>query len=56
MLGRFISDEKAATAIEYALIAAIISLAALAGAGSLSGVLSASYEDTAREVGEALQR
>lgn len=56
MSGRFIRDEKAATAIEYALIAAIISLVALAGAGNVSSVLKASFENTALEVEQASQR
>lgn len=56
MPGKFIKDEKAATVIEYALIAAIISLAALAGAGGVSTALKSSYENTADHVGDAMQR
>lgn len=56
MLERFIRDEKAATAIEYALIAAVISLVALAGAGGIGDVLKGSYDNTATEVEEALKR
>lgn len=54
MLERFIRDEKAATAIEYALIAAIISMAAIAGAGGISSVLEQSFDDTATRLEEAI--
>jgi pilus assembly protein Flp/PilA len=53
MLNRFIRDETAATAIEYALIAAIISLAILAGAGTLSDQLRDTYGGMATKIEEA---
>lgn len=56
MFGRFIRDQKAATVIEYALIAAIISLAVLGGAGGIGDALKASYGDTATKVDEVRQR
>lgn len=56
MQGKFIRNEKGATAIEYALIAAIISLAAIGGAGSVSSLLKQSYEKTALEIEEGLKR
>jgi len=56
MLDRFIRDESAATAIEYALIAAIISMAAIAGAGSVSTVMEQSFDNTAARLQEAIQQ
>ena len=53
MLTRFIRDETAATAIEYALIAGIISLAIIAGGGRLSEQLRSTYEGTAAKIQEA---
>lgn len=53
MLTRFIRDETAATAIEYALIATIISLALIGGAGTLSEHMRTTYEETAAKVQEA---
>lgn len=53
MLGRFIRNENAATAIEYGLIAAIISLAVLASAGGISDTLNDSYQNTATKLQEA---
>jgi len=40
IIARFIKDESGATAIEYGLIAALIALAIVAGAGSLGNKLS----------------
>ncbi|TWH27258.1 MULTISPECIES: Flp family type IVb pilin [unclassified Aminobacter] len=40
IIARFINDESGATAIEYGLIAALIALAIVAGAGSLGNKLS----------------
>jgi pilus assembly protein Flp/PilA len=53
MLIRFIRDETAATAIEYGLIAAIISLAVLVGASTVSEHLRGSYQNAADRIGEA---
>lgn len=40
VLSRFIKDESGATAIEYGLIAALIGIALIAGAGTLGNNLS----------------
>lgn len=40
---RFKKDEKGATAIEYGLIAALISVAIIAGASTLGGKLSSTF-------------
>ena len=53
MLKRFVRDERAATAIEYGLIAAIISMAILAGAGTIGSELKSVYQGTADKIGEA---
>ncbi|MCO5158697.1 MAG: Flp family type IVb pilin [Aquamicrobium sp.] len=50
MLKRFVRDERAATAIEYSLIAAIVSMAILAGAGSIFTELQAIYQKAADEI------
>jgi pilus assembly protein Flp/PilA len=39
LLRRFLADESGATAIEYGLIAALISVALIAGATTLGGAL-----------------
>lgn len=56
MLKRFASDEKGATAIEYALIVAIIALVALSGITGLSTSLKSNYQNTAMEVNAVSQR
>lgn len=53
MLKRFVRDERAATAIEYSLIAAILSMAILAGIGSISSDLLAIYQNTTDRIQEA---
>lgn len=40
VLSRFVKDESGATAIEYGLIAALIGIALIAGAGTLGNNLS----------------
>ncbi|MBA4784688.1 MAG: Flp family type IVb pilin [Rhizobiales bacterium] len=40
---RFIKDESGATAIEYGLIAALISVALIAGASTLGGTLNNTF-------------
>lgn len=40
VFARFLKDESGATAIEYGLIAALIALAIVAGAGALGNALS----------------
>ncbi|MEO1700752.1 MAG: Flp family type IVb pilin [Pseudomonadota bacterium] len=44
MFARFIKDESGATAIEYGLIAALIALAIIVGAGALGSNLNAKFE------------
>ncbi len=53
MLKKFIRDDSAATAIEYGLIAVIVSLAAVASLGGISNFIETSYSDTAAKVQEA---
>ena len=50
MLKLFLFDKRGATAIEYALIAALISLAVIASMTLLGGELKSSFENTATEV------
>jgi pilus assembly protein Flp/PilA len=50
MLKRFLTDESGATAIEYALLAALLSLAVIASVSLLGGELKTSFENTATEV------
>ncbi len=47
---RFIADRSGATAIEYAVLAAMISLAIVAAIGTLGDTLHGSYDDTAAKV------
>lgn len=53
MLKRFVRDERAATAVEYGLIAAILSMAILAGASSISSELRAIYQSTTDKLQES---
>jgi pilus assembly protein Flp/PilA len=50
ILSRFCRDEKAASAIEYCLIAGLIGLAIIAGAQSLGTSLNDKYSDFANKV------
>lgn len=50
MLKRFAKDERGATAIEYALIGAMISVAVIAAVSLLGGELRTTYENTATKV------
>lgn len=52
MLQKFIRDDSAATAIEYGLIAMILSLAIIAGASGISDYIQDSYQNTAAKVQE----
>ncbi len=47
MLKRFIADRRGATAIEYALIAGIISIVVVTGATSIGLTLSGSFQAVA---------
>jgi pilus assembly protein Flp/PilA len=43
LLSRFLKDESGATAIEYGLIAALISVGIIAGATSLGGSINSTF-------------
>ncbi|MEI5680039.1 Flp family type IVb pilin [Mesorhizobium sp. CGMCC 1.15528] len=47
IFARFVKDESGATAIEYGLIAALIALAIMAGAGALGNTISAKFNSIA---------
>ena len=47
LFARFVKDESGATAIEYGLIAALIALAIMVGAGSLGTNLNAKFQEVA---------
>jgi len=49
----FWSDESGATAIEYGLIAALIALAIVVGAGSLGNALNAQFKNVAVALNKA---
>ncbi|MBB6412437.1 Flp family type IVb pilin [Mesorhizobium sangaii] len=44
LFSRFIRDESGATAIEYGLIAALIALAIIAGAGALGNAVNTKFK------------
>lgn len=52
LLSRFAKDESGATAIEYGLIAALIALAIIAGAGLLGTALNKQFSAIATCVGD----
>ncbi|WP_442579953.1 Flp family type IVb pilin [Mesorhizobium sp. ASY16-5R] len=45
LFSRFVKDESGATAIEYGLIAALIALAIIVGAGTLGNTLNAKFDE-----------
>ena len=49
----FSSDESGATAIEYGLIAALIALAIVVGAGALGNALNAQFKNVANALNKA---
>ena len=51
MLVRFLKDESGATAIEYGLIAALVSVAAIAALNFLGGELKNTFNDVANSLG-----
>ncbi len=53
LIHRFASDEFGATAIEYGLIAALIALAIMVGAGQLGNSLSNKFQDIAATLDSA---
>ena len=50
LMQRFAQDESGATAIEYGLIAALIALAIMVGAGSLGNALNNKFTEIAGKV------
>jgi len=54
MRQHFFRDEDGATAIEYALIAAMLSLAIISGVTLLGGELKTTYEGAATKVAESV--
>jgi pilus assembly protein Flp/PilA len=50
LIARFVKDESGATAIEYGLIAALIALAIMVGAGSLGNALGVKFNAIATAV------
>ncbi|RWM25711.1 Flp family type IVb pilin [Mesorhizobium sp.] len=53
LIARFVKDESGATAIEYGLIAALIALAIMVGAGSLGTALNTKFTAIANAVSNA---
>jgi pilus assembly protein Flp/PilA len=47
LIARFAKDESGATAIEYGLIAALIAIAIIAGAGALGNALNTQFNNIA---------
>ncbi|MDN2567348.1 Flp family type IVb pilin [Aquibium sp. A9E412] len=50
IFARFAKDESGATAIEYGLIAALIALAIMVGAGTLGNALDNQFKNIAKEL------
>ena len=53
LVTRFIKDESGATAIEYGLIAALISVALIAGARAIGNGLDGKFTEVSNAVGAA---
>lgn len=51
-ISRFLADDSGATAIEYALIASLIALAIITGAGAIGTNLSTKFTKISSEVGK----
>ncbi|MGB3538413.1 MAG: Flp family type IVb pilin [Mesorhizobium sp.] len=56
LLCRFLRDENAATAIEYGLIAALVSLAIFAGVGHFATNLGALWDGNSGKISEAFNQ
>ncbi len=54
VLKRFLIDDSGATAIEYALIAALIAIAIIAGASAIGESLNARFKGVADELDKAV--
>ena len=50
LFDKFIADEDGATAIEYGLIAALVGVAIIAGAGALGTSLNETFSEVASEL------
>ncbi|MFT3999920.1 MAG: Flp family type IVb pilin [Rhizobium sp.] len=53
LISRFLKDESGATAIEYGLIAALISVAIIAGATTLGNTLSTTFNNISNQMNAA---
>lgn len=53
LIARFVKDESGATAIEYGLIAGLIAVAIIVGAGQLGSALDTKFKDIKAEVEKA---
>ncbi len=53
LISRFLKDESGATAIEYGLIAALISVAIIAGATTLGNTLSTTFNSISDKMNTA---
>ncbi|MEQ1955756.1 Flp family type IVb pilin [Mesorhizobium sp. CN2-181] len=53
LFSRFVKDESGATAIEYGLIAALIALAIIVGAGTLGNTLNNKFMQISNELKDA---
>jgi pilus assembly protein Flp/PilA len=53
LLARFLKDESGATAIEYGLIAALIALAIMVGAGAVGSQLNTNFTTIDTKLSEA---
>lgn len=51
LISRFYKDESGATAIEYGLIAALIALAIMVGAGALGNNIGTQFNKIANKIG-----
>ncbi len=56
IFARFMKDESGATAIEYGLIAALISVALIAGATTLGGALNNTFTGISNKMGNAANK
>ncbi len=50
LFARFANDESGVTAIEYGLIATLIAVAIIAGAGALGGALNSTFDTLSSDV------
>ncbi|MGH6763265.1 MAG: Flp family type IVb pilin [Phyllobacterium sp.] len=55
LFARFLKDESGATAIEYGLIAALISVAIIAGAKAVGGSIGTTFTEVSTEMNDAIK-